>query len=335
MEANAARQGLGLSVIIITKNEAARLGDCLASVKFADEIIVLDGYSTDATAEIARAHGAQVHQVVDWPGFGPQKNRALALATKPWVLSIDADERVTPELQAEIVRTLAQPTYDGYQIARLSEFCGKKIRHSGWWPDYVLRLFRRELGAFDNVPVHEQVLVRGRIGKLKSWFLHFPFDDLGALVTKINRYSSDAAQMMARKGRRVGVFGLITHSVWTFIRIYVLRRGFLDGRHGLVLAVTAASGSFLRYSKLMFLNEADQRAQASDLSEATAQSQPGLLTEATAQSPSKLLSEATAQSRPSSLNEADKHSQSGLLIEVNTQPQSSLLNASHGRLEQK
>jgi glycosyltransferase involved in cell wall biosynthesis len=335
MEANAARQSLGLSVIIITKNEAARLGDCLASVKFADEIIVLDGYSTDATAEIARAHGAQVHQVGDWPGFGPQKNRALALATKPWVLSIDADERVTPELQAEIVRTLAQPSYDGYQIARLSEFCGKKIRHSGWWPDYVLRLFRRELGAFNNVPVHEQVMVSGRVGKLKSWFLHFPFDDLDALVTKINRYSSDAAQMMARKGRRVGVFGLITHSVWTFIRIYLLRRGFLDGRHGLVLAVTAASGSFLRYSKLMFLNEANQRAQSSDLSEAAAQSQSGLLSEGNKYLQPGLLTEAAAQSQPGSLREAIAQPQPGLLTEVNTQPQSSLLNASHGRLEQK
>jgi glycosyltransferase involved in cell wall biosynthesis len=311
MEANAARQSLGLSVIIITKNEAARLGDCLASVQFADEIIVLDGCSTDATAEIARAHGAQVHQAPDWPGFGPQKNRALALATQPWVLSIDADECVTPELQAEIVRTLAQPAYDGYQIARLSEFCGKKIHHSGWWPDYVLRLFRRELGAFDNVLVHEQVLVRGRVGKLKSWFLHFPFDDLAALITKTNRYSSDAAQMMARKGRRVGVFGLITHSVWTFIRIYLLRRGFLDGRHGFVLAATAASGSFLRYSKLMFLNEANQRAQATVLNEAKPSTQPGLL------------------------DEADKHSQSGLLAEVKTPPQSGLLDTSNGRLEPK
>jgi glycosyltransferase involved in cell wall biosynthesis len=268
MEANASRQSLGLSVIIITKNEASRIGDCLASVQFADEIIVLDGCSTDATADIARACGAQVHQVADWPGFGPQKNRVLALATQPWVLSIDADERVTPALQAEIKQTLAQPTYDGYQIARLSEFCGKKIRHSGWWPDYVVRLFRRELGAFDNVPVHEQVLVQGRVGKLKSWFLHFPFDDLDALITKINRYSSDAAKMMALKGRRVGVFGLIKHSVWTFIRIYLLRRGFLDGRHGFVLAVTAASGSFLRYSKLMFLNEANQRSQSGPLNTA-------------------------------------------------------------------
>jgi glycosyltransferase involved in cell wall biosynthesis len=323
MEANAARQSLGLSVIIITKNEAARLGDCLASVKFADEIIVLDGCSTDATAEIACAHGAQVHQVADWPGFGPQKNRALALATKPWVLSIDADERVTPELQAEIVRTLAQPTYDAYQIARLSEFCGKKIRHSGWWPDYVLRLFRRELGAFDNVPVHEQVLVCGRVGKLKSWFLHFPFDDLDALVTKINRYSSDAAQMMARKGRRVGVFGLITHSVWTFIRIYLLRRGFLDGRHGLVLAVTAASGSFLRYSKLMFLNEANQRTQASAMSDAVAQSRPGLL------------SVANKPAQPEPATEPLKPAQPELLTEVNTRSQATLLNTSNGRLESR
>ena len=323
MEANAARQSLGLSVIIITKNEAARLGDCLASVQFADEIIVLDGYSTDATAEIARAHGAQVHQVADWPGFGPQKNRALALATKPWVLSIDADERVPPELRAEIVRTLSQPSYDGYQIARLSEFCGKKIRHSGWWPDYVLRLFRRELGACDNVQVHEQVLVRGRVGKLKSWFLHFPFDDLAALITKTNRYSSDAAQMMALKGRRVGSFGLITHSVWTFIRIYLLRRGFLDGRHGFVLAATAASGSFLRYAKLMFLNEANHRAQASGLGEASTQSQSGSL------------SESNQHPQPRSLTEVDKHSSSGLLTKVNTPPTSTLLNANNGRFEPK
>ena len=202
-------------------------------------------------------------------------------------------------------------------------FAEKKIRHSGWWPDYVLRLFRRELGAFDNVQVHEQVLVRGRVGKLKSWFLHFPFDDLAALITKTNRYSSDAAQMMALKGRRVGSFGLITHSVWTFIRIYLLRRGFLDGRHGFVLAATAASGSFLRYAKLMFLNEANHRAQASGLGEASTQSQSGSL------------SESNQHPQPRSLTEVDKHSSSGLLTKVNTPPTSTLLNANNGRFEPK
>ncbi len=298
MEANASRQSLGLSVIVITKNEASRLGDCLASVQFADEIIVLDGFSTDATADIARAHGAQVHQAADWPGFGPQKNRVLALATQPWVLSIDADERVTPELQAEIVQTLAHPSYDGYQIARLSEFCGKKIRHSGWWPDYVLRLFRRELGTFDNVPVHEQVLVQGRVGTLKFWLLHFPFDNLEALVAKMNRYSTDAAHTMALKGRRVGVFGLITHSVWTFIRIYLLRRGFLDGRHGFVLAVTAASGSFIRYSKLMFLNEANQRPQPGLVSQTQQPTQSGATNQANPSLKSGLLNQTQERAEP-------------------------------------
>lgn len=309
MEANASRQSLGLSVIIITKNEASRLGDCLASVQFADEIIVLDGCSTDATADIARAHGALVHQVADWPGFGSQKNRALALATKPWVLSIDADERVTPELQAEIMQTLTRPAFDGYQIARLSEFCGKKIRHSGWWPDYVVRLFRRELGAFDNAPVHEQVLVQGRVGKLKAWFLHFPFDDLDALVAKINRYSGDAAKMMSLKGRRVGVFGLIKHSVWTFIRIYVLRRGFLDGRHGFVLAVTAASGSFLRYSKLMFLNEARDRVH------------PKVSNPVGEQSQAEMLNQTNKQPQSEFLNQADKKPQSEFLNQASKQPE--------------
>ena len=306
MEANASRQSLELSVIIITKNEASRLGDCLASVKFADEIIVLDGFSTDATAEIARAHGARVYQVADWPGFGQQKNRALALATKPWVLSIDADERVTPELQAEIAQTLAQPNYDGYEIARLSEFCGKQIRHSGWWPDYVLRLFRRDLGTFDDVLVHEQVVVNGRVGKLKSWFLHFPFDDLGVLVAKINRYSGDAAQMMSLKGRRVGVLGLIQHSVWTFIRIYFLRRGFLDGRHGFVLAGTAASGSFLRYAKLMFLNDANQRAQSSGAAKSNQPPQSAVMTATKQPSDSGVINTLSQPPQPVLMNTASK-----------------------------
>ena len=130
-----------LSVIIITKNEAANIAACLKSVAFADEFIVVDSGSTDGTVELAQALGARVEITSDWPGFGPQKNRALDLATGDWVLSIDADERVTPELAREIQDVLANPRADAYEIARLSNFCGKDIRHSGWWPDYVLRLF--------------------------------------------------------------------------------------------------------------------------------------------------------------------------------------------------
>jgi glycosyltransferase involved in cell wall biosynthesis len=247
-----------LSVIVITRDEAAHIVGCLESVDFADEFIVVDSGSRDNTIELARAMGATVEQTGDWPGFGPQKNRALALAQGEWVLSIDADERVTPELAAEIQRVIAldTPDCDGYEIARLSDFCGRFIRHSGWWPDRVLRLFRRDSGRFSDAVVHEKVVLKpGRtLGRLHGHFLHYPYPDLDSLILKSNRYSSDAAAMMYARGKRAGVFGALGHGLWTFIRIYVIRRGFLDGRHGLVLAVTAAAGSFFRYAKLMFLS---------------------------------------------------------------------------------
>ncbi|MFM7010712.1 MAG: glycosyltransferase family 2 protein [Betaproteobacteria bacterium] len=261
METQTSQLGLGLSVIIITKNEAAHIADCLASVSFADEIIVLDSGSTDETVELARNMGAQVHQSADWPGFGPQKNRVLALASQEWVLSIDADERVTPELREEIIETLRAPGRKGYEVLRLSEFCGKPIRHCGWWPDPVLRLFRRDSGRFNDVLVHESVSLNdGKPGRFKSHLLHYPHPTLDSLMDKVNRYSGEAAKMMFAEGKRAGLPIIMIHSIWTFIRIYFLRLGILDGRHGFVLAVTAASGNFLRYAKLMFLAEADDAA---------------------------------------------------------------------------
>lgn len=260
METIQARQSLGLSVILITKNEEKHLPACLESVLFADEIIVVDSGSTDATVAIASRYGARVTQTDDWPGFGPQKNRALALATFPWVLSIDADELVTPQLRNEITQVILENKHAAFNIPRLSEFCGKPIRHSGWWPDYVLRLFKRDIGQFTKVPVHEHVEVSVPAINLQNCLLHFPYENLDALITKINRYSGEAALAMAARGKQVGIPGLLGHSIWTFIRIYFIRRGFLDGRHGFVLAVTAASGSFFRYSKLMFINRSKDRA---------------------------------------------------------------------------
>jgi len=246
---------MSLSVILITKNESAHIAACLESVSFADEIVVVDSGSTDDTREIARAMGARVERTADWPGFGPQKNRALDLATCDWVLSIDADERVTPELAREIIDTLAAPSADAYEIARLSNFCGRFIRHSGWWPDYVLRLFRRGTARFTDAAVHEKVVPRGGPpARLRHHFLHYPYADMAVLIDKVNRYSSDAAAMMHARGKRSSVFGAVGHGAWTFVRIYLIRRGFLDGRHGLVLAVTAAAGSFFRYAKLAFLS---------------------------------------------------------------------------------
>lgn len=244
---------MSLSVIIITKNESAHIAECLDSVAFADEIVVVDSGSTDDTCDIAREKGARVAVTQDWPGFGPQKNRALDLATGDWVLSIDADERVTPELAQAIQRELSQPGADGYLIARLSSFCGRWIHHSGWWPDRVLRLFRREAGRFTDVAVHESVKCTGRVAILDGHFLHYPYPDLETLMSKINRYSSDAALMMHAKGRTAGVASAVGHGFWTFVRIYVLRKGFLDGREGFVLAAAGAAGSFFRYSKLMLL----------------------------------------------------------------------------------
>ena len=247
-----------LSVIIITKNEAKHIVACLESVAFADEFIVVDSGSTDNTVELAREFGARVEITTDWPGFGPQKNRALDLATGDWILSIDADERVTPELALAIQAAIAAPQADAYDIPRLSEFCGRFIRHSGWWPDYVLRLFKRGTARFTDAAVHERVVSQGSVLKLKSHFEHYPYPNLDALINKINRYSSDAAAMMYARGKRATIFSAMGHGFWTFVRIYLIRRGFLDGRHGLVLAVTAAAGSFFRYAKLSFMSNASK-----------------------------------------------------------------------------
>ena len=259
MESRSPQKTIGLSVILITKNEAKHIAACLDSVSFADELIVVDSGSTDGTIDIARSKGAKVFVFDDWPGFGPQKNRALDLATQPWVLSIDADERVTPALQNEIIQTIEHAAFDAYQIARLSEFCGKAIRHSGWWPDHVLRLFKRGAARFTDAAVHERVVSHGPVGTMHHWILHFPYEDMESLIAKVNRYSTDAAVMMAQRGKQSGPFVAFAHAFWTFIRIYLLRRGFLDGRHGFVLAVTAASGSFYRYAKLMFIQDRERR----------------------------------------------------------------------------
>lgn len=246
-----------LSVIIITKNEAANIGPCIDSVAFADEIIVLDSGSTDDTCRIAAERGAKVSVSETWPGFGPQKNRALDLATGEWILSIDADERVTEALAHEIQREIAAPRADAYKIPRLSNFCGRWIRHSGWWPDHVLRLFRRGTARFTHAAVHEslQSASASSVATLDNHFLHYPYADLESFIAKMNRYSTDAAAMMHAKGRKASLAGATGHAVWTFVRLYVVRRGFLDGREGFLLAVMAAMGSFIRYNKLILLNK--------------------------------------------------------------------------------
>jgi glycosyltransferase involved in cell wall biosynthesis len=247
---------MSISVVVITKNEADAIERCLRSVGWADEVIVLDSGSTDRTVEISQKMGARVSVTADWPGFGPQKNRALAQATGDWVLSLDADEWVTQDLRDEILRTISNP--DGtlaFRVPRLSSFCGRSMRHSGWWPDYVTRLFRRGAARFSDDVVHERVIVEGKTGTLCEPIMHDTFVDLDELLQKMNNYSSLAAQEMRRGGRRVGLAGAVLRGLWAFIRTYFLRGGFLDGREGFMLAVATAEGTYYRYAKLMLLDK--------------------------------------------------------------------------------
>ena len=245
-----------LSVILITKNEAANIRACLASVAWADEIVVVDSGSSDATAEICRELGARVY-VHDWPGFGAQKNRALGYATNEWVFSIDADERVTPELRAAIEAVLRKE--DGacaaYRVSRLSSYCGRFLRHSGWYPDRIVRLFKRDAARFADALVHESVEVQGKIGLLEGKLLHYSYENFEQVLDKANQYSSAAAQMLQRRGRDSSVSGAVLRGLWAFIRTYFLQRGFLDGREGFMVAVSNAGGTYYRYLKLMLLNE--------------------------------------------------------------------------------
>ena len=243
-----------LSVILITHNEAGNIAECLASVAFADERIVVDGGSTDGTADIARSLGATVVTAADWPGFGAQKNRALALATGRWVFSIDADERVGPELAASIQRAIAgDPREAGFDLSRLSNFCGQWMRHGDWYPDRVLRLFRRDAGRFSDDQVHERLIVDGRIGRLNGELLHHSMPRLEDALDKMNRYSSGRAADKVAAGARGGLASALSHGVWAFLRCYILHRGFLDGRLGFVLAMYVAEGTYYRYLKMGLL----------------------------------------------------------------------------------
>ncbi len=243
-----------LSVIIITKNEAADIRACLESVAWADEIIVVDSASTDNTAAICKELGAKVHVAQDWPGFGPQKNRALAYATRDWVLSLDADERVTPELRREIEAVMREEgTCSAYDIPRSSSYCGRFMRHSGWYPDYVTRLFKRGSARFSDDLVHERLVVEGTKGKLQGELLHYAFDGMEEVLRKVDQYSTAGAQRMHAQGRKGSLAGAVLRGFWSFARTYFLRLGFLDGREGFMLAVSNAEGTYYRYVKLLLL----------------------------------------------------------------------------------
>jgi glycosyltransferase involved in cell wall biosynthesis len=244
-----------VSVALITRNEQLNIADCLRSVAWADEIVMVDQGSTDGTAAIARTLGARVIDAPDWPGFGPQKNRALDACSGDWILALDADERITPESQREIAAVLAAPAHDVYEMPRSSYYCGRFIRHSGWSPDYVRRLFLRGAARYSEARVHEALLTDRPVGRLREPLVHYSFRTLEDVLVKMNRYSTDNAHMLVERGRRPGIGSALAHGLASFLRTYVLKRGFLDGRHGLMLAISNAEGSYYKQVKAMLLNE--------------------------------------------------------------------------------
>jgi glycosyltransferase involved in cell wall biosynthesis len=259
-----------VTVCVITRDEENNLPRCLASVKFADEVVVLDSGSTDRTVELARAAGARVF-VEPFRGWTLQKQRAIELASHEWVLSLDADEEVSPELAAAIQEALAPGAgSDGYALARKTWYAGRFIEHSGWWPEWRVRLFDRRRGRFAGRDPHDFVELQGTVGKLEGALFHYPYKDLAQHLAKIDAYTTTMARERAERGERCGWLDLIVRPPARFLRMFVLRRGFLDGRRGLVLAGFGAFYVFLKYAKLWELTREGATATAARPADAVA-----------------------------------------------------------------
>lgn len=230
-----------LSVVIITKNEENFITDAIKSASFADEVIILDSGSIDKTCEIAKELGAKVYQN-EWLGFGPQKNRAVELSKNDWVFVLDSDERITEELKNEIVTILKEPQFNGYFIARLNNFFGKNIKNCGLYPDYSIRLFNKNYGKFNDVSVHESVQLTSKAAHLKNHMIHLAYDSIEEFIQKQNRYSS-------LNHKKKSLIKAIINPYWTFFKLYILKKGFLDGWHGFVISKLYAQYTFWKYIK--------------------------------------------------------------------------------------
>lgn len=244
---------MSLSVVIITLNAAEHIRMCLESVKWAEEIVVLDSGSTDNTVTICKEYTSNVHQT-DWPGFGRQKNRAIDHATKDWILVLDADEYLTPELQTEIRSVITKPTdKTAYQIRRLSTFMGKLIRHGDWGKDWITRLFKKGTGRFTEALVHESLVVDGAVGRLRAIFKHDTIMNLESALRKMNEYSTLGAEQMRGRGKQASLYKAYVHGFWSFYRSYLINLGFLDGKEGYLIALLIGQASFYKYIKCTYL----------------------------------------------------------------------------------
>jgi glycosyltransferase involved in cell wall biosynthesis len=242
-----------ISATIITKNEEANIAECLESLSWADEIVVLDSGSTDRTMDIARKYSDKVF-AEPWKGQGHQKNRAVELAQGPWIFSIDADERVTPELAQEIRNAVQNASSDVYALRRKNFYKDQWIRHGGWWPDYVKRLFRKDKAQFNDRVIHDSLQTASRVGKLSNPLHHYSFRSVEDFLDRAYWYAAHQAREMYREGRRASAWTAISHAGVALFQSYFLRLGFMEGGAGLLIAVSNFAGVFYRYMILRELS---------------------------------------------------------------------------------
>ncbi|MDH7600889.1 MAG: glycosyltransferase family 2 protein [Armatimonadota bacterium] len=240
---------MGISALVITWNEEKNIQRCLESLRFADEIVVLDSYSSDRTVEIAKRYTDKVFQR-EFAGFSDQRIAALQYASQDWVLIVDADEVVTPELASALRRAAETEQYDGYRLPRLTVFLDREMRHCGWYPAYSIRLARKDKVYFPPRLVHESILVRGRIGVLDEHLLHYSYPSLAEYARKMMLYADAGAKQMKIDGKRFTLFDLLARPPFAFFRMFIWKLGFLDGMHGFVLSVLTACSTALRYAML-------------------------------------------------------------------------------------
>ena len=240
-----------MSVAIITRNEEERLHDCLKSVAFADEVIVVDSGSTDKTVEVAKSFGAKV-LIEKWRGFSAQKQFAVDQCKNEWILILDADERIPNETAEVITEELSCNEYgiEAYSFRRKNFMHGQWIRHCGWWPDRIVRLVNRKNGNFDGRPVHERWITEGKVKEIDSFIEHISFRNYSELVAKMEDYSSLSSKELFKNNVNITTLTPISHSLWMFIKTYFLELGFLDGFDGFMISIMNAGGSFLKYAKL-------------------------------------------------------------------------------------
>lgn len=246
---------LGITAYTLTLNEERQIGAVLESLKWADEIIVVDSFSTDRTIGIAKEFGARVLSEA-FNGFGSLRNIALDAASHDWIFSLDADERCTPELAAEIRREVAAPGFDAYHVPRKSHFLGRWMRHGGWYPDYRQpQFFLRTRFRYRDDLVHEGYDLNGRLGYLHEHVLQYPWDTLEIAVAKLQRYSSLMAQRYAATGHQASLIKQVGSPAAMFFKVYFVQQGFREGRHGLILAFLYGYYTFLKYAKLWELQQ--------------------------------------------------------------------------------